>query len=104
MGLSINIAVSDKYAGTVNYGAAKEICGKHLYKMGSDFIGIEDAPSLDFDKVVVKVGHRQESLLFDMVSTIRMQSNSREKNKTIKVKPVSEKDGAGKEFTIYKMA
>ena len=103
MGLSINIAVTDKYAAALTYAAAKEACGDNLYKMGSEYIGIMDAPSVDFDKVVVAVGRRAESLIFDMVSTIRMQSNSRVKMKTIKVKKCSPEEAMNRTFTIYKV-
>ncbi len=103
MGVKINITKSDKYAGPVTYLAAKQLCGSNLYKMGSEYIAIEDKMTFEVDSVVVNLGRRPESLIFDMVSAIRLQSTSREKTKTYKVKKLSDKEATGNNFTIYKI-
>ncbi|MBQ2082886.1 MAG: hypothetical protein II688_08235 [Lachnospiraceae bacterium] len=103
MGLSINISVSDKYAGPVSYDTAVQICGDRLFKMGGEYIGIEDNLTFKIDKVVVSKGRRTQSLIFDMVSAIKMQSAKMEKTKEYKVKQLGKKDGQKEMFTIYKI-
>ena len=101
MGLSINISVSDKYAGPVSYDTAVQICGDRLFKMGGEYI--EDNLTFKIDKVVVSKGRRTQSLIFDMVSAIKMQSAKMEKTKEYKVKQLGKKDGQKEMFTIYKI-
>ena len=102
-GVKINICMSGKYAGPVSYAAAKQICGANLYKMGGEYIAIEDKMTFEVDSVVISMGKQSDSIIFDMLSAIRMQSVSREKTKTVKVKKLKDKDAQGHDFTIYRI-
>ncbi|MCR5743073.1 MAG: hypothetical protein K6F92_04990 [Lachnospiraceae bacterium] len=102
-GVKINICLSGKYAGPVSYAAAKQICGANLYKMGSEYIAIEDNMTFEVDSVVINTGKQSDSIIFDMISAISMRTVAREKTKTYKVKKLKDKDAQGHDFTIYRI-